>query len=128
VANKRARHLRKNATSAERVLWISLRFSKHQGLHFRRQTPIGRYTVDFVCHRARIVVELDGSQHADKAQAKHDTERSAFLNSRGYRVLRFWNVDILKNRNGVVVAIFAAAQPPTRSAWRAPTSPQGGGE
>jgi len=114
VVDKRARYLRKNATDAERILWVSLRLLKHQGLHFRRQAPIGRFTVDFVCHRAKLVVELDGSQHADPLQLQRDAARTAFLNSRGYRVMRFWNVNILKNRNGVIDAIFAAAPNPER--------------
>jgi very-short-patch-repair endonuclease len=124
----RGRYLRKNATDAEHILWISLRLLKHQGLHFRRQAPIGRYTADFVCHRAKIVVELDGSQHSEAAQSAHDKARTAFLNSRGYHVMRFWNLDVIRNRDGIVDAIFLAASPPTRSACRAPTSPHGGGE
>jgi very-short-patch-repair endonuclease len=112
LADTRAKYLRKNTTEAERILWISLRLLKHQGLHFRRQAPIGRCTVDFACHGAKLVVELDGPQHADPAQTEHDATRTAFLNSRGYRVLRFWNVDVIKNRDGVVDAIFAAAASP----------------
>ena len=111
MPDERARHLRKNATEAERILWMSLRLLKHQGLHFRRQAPIGCFTVDFVCHRANLIVEVDGSQHGEAARAKHDAERTTYLNSRGYRVLRFWNMEIVRNRERVVDTIFAAASP-----------------
>jgi Protein of unknown function (DUF559) len=70
----------------------------------------------FVCHRSKIVVELDGSQHADDAVVQYDAERTAFLNSRGYTVLRFWNSDVLENRGGVIEIIASAAKPPTRPA------------
>ncbi len=114
----RARRLRRNATEAERELWISLRQLKHAGLHFRRQPPIGAYFPDFACHRSKLVVELDGSQHAEAQAAQYDSERTAFLVSRGYRVLRFWNSDVLRNCEGVVEAIVTAARepPPTRPA------------
>jgi very-short-patch-repair endonuclease len=82
-------------TDPERLLWRALRHCKRAGLHFRKQVPIGRYIADFACHRARIVVELDGSQHGDRRGIWHDAERTAFLESRGYRVLRFPNGDIL---------------------------------
>lgn len=105
-----ARSLRTNATDAERILWTALRNFKRGGVHFRRQAPIGRYVVDFVCHRAKLIVELDGSQHGtDKAMA-YDAERTAFLNSRGYRVMRFWNAEIFENLHGVCDAIFAIAK------------------
>jgi len=112
----RARSLRKSATDAERILWAALRPLRNQGLHFRRQAPIGRYIVDFACHRSKIVVELDGSQHGEDANLRHDAERTMFLNSRGYRVLRFWNLDVFRNRDGVAEAIVRAAQipPPAR--------------
>ncbi len=108
----RARHLRRHTTEAERSLWALLRLLKHQGLHFRRQAPMGPYIVDFACHRAKIIVELDGSGHGEPAQMRHDAERTAFLAARGYRVLRFWNVDIVRNRNRIVDAILASASRP----------------
>jgi very-short-patch-repair endonuclease len=82
-------------TEAERLLWRALRHSRHAGLHFRKQVPIGPYIADFACHRARIVVELDGSQHGERRGIQHDAERTAFLESQGYRVLRFSNGEIL---------------------------------
>jgi len=99
------------------LLWYSLRVLKPLGLHFRRQAPIGRYFPDFVCHRSKLVVELDGSQHANGEIVRYDKERTAYLNSRGYRVLRFWNSDVTENRDGVVEIIIAAAKsPPPRPA------------
>lgn len=109
-AKSRARQLRKRATPPEQLLWYSLRLLKPLGLHFRRQAPIGPYFPDFACHRSKIVVELDGSQHAEGAAVEYDMQRTAYLNSRGYRVLRFWNSDVLENRDGVVEIIIATAK------------------
>lgn len=106
----RARKLRKNATEAEQRLWYALRLLKPLGMHFRRQAPIGQYFPDFVCHRSKIVVELDGSQHADGAVVKYDAQRTAFLNSRGYTVLRFWNCEVMVECDRVVDRIVAAAR------------------
>jgi len=111
-----ARKLRKNATEAEQRLWYALRLLKPLGLHFRRQAPVGRYFPDFVCHRSKLIVELDGSQHADGAAVVYDAQRTDYLNSRGYCVLRFWNCDVLENCDGVIEIIAAAAKPPTRPA------------
>lgn len=131
MAETRAQTLRKTATDAERILWSALRDFKRFGLHFRRQAPIGRYIVDFACHRSKIVVELDGSQHAKGQAIEYDSKRTAFLNSRGYRVLRFWNTDVIENLHGVCDAIHAAAKenPPTRPPslkLRRTTSPRRG--
>jgi len=124
----RARALRAAATFPERILWFSLRVLKEQGFHFRRQAPIGRYIVDFVCHRAKLIVELDGSQHADPERAAYDAERTAFLTSRGYRVLRFWNDAVVRDCSAVVDIVVQALGPvPTRSRDARPTSPCGGG-
>jgi very-short-patch-repair endonuclease len=112
----RARTLRKHPTDAEQRLWYALRLLKPLGLHFRRQAPLGTYYPDFVCHRSKIVIELDGSQHVDDAVVEYDAQRTSFLNSRGYRVLRFWNSDVLENRERVIEIIVAAAKPPTRPA------------
>jgi len=118
MADPRARALRKNATDAERILWAALRNFKRGGLHFRRQSPMGRYIVDFVCHRAKLIVELDGSQHGTDQAMAYDAERTEFLNSRGYCVIRFPNVAVFKNLHGMCDAIFAIAKerPPARSA------------
>jgi very-short-patch-repair endonuclease len=93
-------------TDAERRLWSALRGHRLDGLSFRRQTPIGRVIVDFVCHERRLVIEVDGGQHAENAR---DIERDRWLASKGYRVLRFWNNDVLRNRSGVLEMIVTAA-------------------
>jgi very-short-patch-repair endonuclease len=82
------------------------------GFRFRRQVPIGRYVVDFACLEARVIVEVDGGQHGDEM----DDERTAWLESQGFRVVRFWNSDVLGNTDGVVESIFMAlrADPPPR--------------
>jgi very-short-patch-repair endonuclease len=85
---------------------------KSIGLHFRRQAPFRRYILDFVCHTAKLVVEVDGSQHAVPEAIKHDKKRTAFLKSQGYFVLRFWNEDVISNRNGVSDTIYAVAKTP----------------
>jgi len=104
---ERARSLRKNTTDTERLLWRTLRQFKQVGLHFRRQVPIGHYIADFACHRAKIIIELDGSQHGEDDRVKYDAERTAFLESRGYRVLRFWNGEVLADTKTVADFILA---------------------
>ncbi len=98
-----ARALRKQATEAERLLWRHLRSRQLDGHKFRRQTPVGPYVVDFLCLEERLVVELDGGQHAD--QQERDQERSAQLAGWGFRVLRFWNNEVLGNTEGVLEVI-----------------------
>ena len=101
-----AQDLRNNATEPERVLWNRLRRRQLGGFKFRRQQPIGRYVCDFVCLEAAVVVELDGSQHV--TDAPYDANRDAFLRSTGFRVLRFWNGDVLSRTDSVVETIFEA--------------------
>lgn len=103
-----ARRLRAASTDAERKLWRSLQASQLAGFKFRRQLPIGGYVVDFACLEARLVVEVDGGQHADSAD---DKERDAWLRSQGFRVLRFWNNDVLSNTEGVLTTIAKALAP-----------------
>jgi very-short-patch-repair endonuclease len=124
-----ARQLRRAPTDAERKLWYLLRSLKPLGLHFRRQAPIGIYIADFAWHTGKIIVELDGSQHAQARQA-YDEQRTAWLESQGYRVLRFWNNDVLKSPRSVGEAILAAAneRPLTRKDPTPNPSPHGGGE
>jgi len=98
---QRARQLRRTATDSERRMWRALRMLKHHGFHFRRQAPIGRYVADFACHSAKIIIELDGSQHAEPKAVVHDRERTVFLESRGYRVLRFSSFDAMSNCDGI---------------------------
>jgi len=109
---QRARALRKDTTLVERLLWSSLRALKEQELHFRRQVPIGPYIADFACHRSKLIVELDGSQHGLDENVQRDAKRTAYLNSRGYRVLRYWNGDVLKNLDNIVEDIVRSAASP----------------
>ena len=98
-ARSRARALRQNMTEAERRVWQMLRLHQMTGHKFRRQVPIGRYIADFVCHEARLIVEIDGGQH--DCLAPREAERSQFLHNEGYRILRFWNNEVLANLDGV---------------------------
>jgi very-short-patch-repair endonuclease len=101
-----ARALRHNATDAERIIWLLLRDRRLGGLKFRRQVPIGPFVVDFASVEHRLVVELDGGQHADSLA---DARRDAFLAREGWRVLRFWNNDVMQNREGVLERILEVA-------------------
>jgi very-short-patch-repair endonuclease len=100
---QKARILRKNMTDAERAIWQSVRNRQLSGFKFRRQRPIGPYIVDFVCAEKKIIIEIDGGQHA--LNTEHDDKRSEFLRNEGYRVLRFWNSDVLKEKNAVLEEI-----------------------
>ena len=113
VANHLARSLRNNATPAERILWQQVRLLKGEGRHFRRQMPIGRYIADFACHSCKLVVEIDGGQHNSEAGQIADQRRTQLLEREGYRVIRFWNVDVLNNIEGVVDMIRNSAHLPT---------------
>jgi very-short-patch-repair endonuclease len=105
---QRARRLRAAMTDAELRLWTRLR-AKQIGSHrFRRQVPIGPYIVDFACLKARLVIEVDGSQHAHALE--QDLRRATWLASRGYRVLRFWDNDVLIRTDEVLEAIYRALQ------------------
>jgi very-short-patch-repair endonuclease len=86
-------------TDAERRIRQILRLRRMRGYNFRHQVPIGRYIADFVCHEARLIVEIDGGQH-DRS-ARQEAERSGFLQGEGYRILRFWNDEVLANLDGV---------------------------
>jgi len=112
VPNAFAKALRNNGTDAERVLWAGLREFKQAGLHFRRQVQFEPYVVDFACHVAKLVVELDGDQHGTDRAVAYDEQRTAFLKSRGYRVLRFANWEVLKERQRVLDYILHVARHP----------------
>ena len=101
TANGRA--LRQNATPAERRLWHALRSLRPR---FTRQLVVGHFIVDIACRSARIAIELDGSQHADRTRS--DADRTAYLEAQGWTVLRFWNGEVLTNTDGVVAAILAS--------------------
>jgi very-short-patch-repair endonuclease len=102
---RRARELRKNSTAAERLLWNSLRAGQVAGLKFRRQQPVGHYVVDFFCASKRLVIELDGQSHEDKAH--YDASRQHYLESQGLQVIRFYNDEILNDMGGVLEKILA---------------------
>src|SRR4051794_40133214 len=101
-----AKRLRSNMTDAERRLWYRLRAHRFAGLKFKRQAPIGPYIVDFICFENKLIIELDGGQHAGSAR---DCTRDAWLTKEGYRVLRFWNDDMLKRTSAVLEIIAHAA-------------------
>ncbi|MEO7050404.1 MAG: DUF559 domain-containing protein [Rhodanobacter sp.] len=109
----RARGLRQAMTDAERKLWHHLRNRHLSGHKFRRQHEIDRYNVDFVCTDSMLVVEMDGSQHAE--QQEYDDHRAAYLQAKGYRVLRFWNNEALMKIESVLQVILAAAAEPARN-------------
>jgi very-short-patch-repair endonuclease len=102
----RARALRADSTKAERKLWSLLRGRQLAGAKFRRQVPIDRYIADFACVDARLIVELDGGQHAE--QEAYDEVRRARLEEVGWRVIRFWNNDVIENAEGIADDILAA--------------------
>jgi very-short-patch-repair endonuclease len=110
-----ARALRKDSTDAERILWSELRDHRLNGAGFRRQVPIENYVADFVCHAARLAIELDGGQHFSDRAEQADARRSAVIEAKGFHVLRFSNHDVITNREGVLETIAAAI------AARAPT-------
>ncbi|KAA0272641.1 MAG: endonuclease domain-containing protein [Chloroflexi bacterium] len=96
---EKARKLRKELTPAERKLWAHIR-NDQLGVNFRRQHAIGDFIPDFVCIKKKLIVELDGGQHAE--QAEYDADRTRFLESHGYKVIRFWNNDVMNDINGVI--------------------------
>ena len=110
-----ARALRRNSTDAERILWSELRAGRLNGVVFRRQVPIESYIADFACHAARPVIELDGGQHFSDEGERADARRSAVIEAKGIKVLRFSNHDVMTNRGGVLETIATAV------AERAPT-------
>ena len=116
----RARALRNNPTDVEKLLWRQLRMWQLDGYKFRRQQPLGNFIVDFVCLDKRLIVELDGAQHAERSD--DDANRDAWLSKQGFTVLRFWNNDVLKNVTTVTERIFETLK---NSPFLSP-SPQGG--
>ena len=91
----RARELRRDSTAAERALWALLRARRLGSHKFRRQVPIGRYIVDFLCPNQRLIIELGGGQHQDRTP--YEARRTAWLNANGYQVLRLWNTELLED-------------------------------
>jgi very-short-patch-repair endonuclease len=129
-----ARRLRRDVTIAERKLWWHLKKLSLEVSHFRRQAAVGPFFVDFVCHKKRLIIEVDGGQHNDSPQSEADRRRSLYLQANGYRVLRFWNNEVLNEIDGVLEVIAASiaqikrASPPTPDPSPPLASLAGGGE
>jgi very-short-patch-repair endonuclease len=118
MANERARQLRKSMTPQEVKLWVHLRSWRARGFHFRRQAPRDGYIVDFVCLRARVVVEVDGGQHNFDRHLEKDRKRDGHFVAQGFEVLRYWNNEIDRNLEGVLMdidrALHKSGASPTR--------------
>lgn len=117
-----AKTMRRVPTEAEKKFWWMVRDRRLGGYKFKRQYPIGRYIADFVCIEAKLIVELDGGQHAE--QQEYDAKRDAFFNSEGFRVVRFWNPEFLKNQDGVarqLLALLVGGRTPSPQ----PSTPEG---
>lgn len=112
-------------TEGEQKLWWLLRRKQLSGFRFRRQAPIGPYTADFFCPKAKLIIEIDGARHLEEERAYRDQDRTRWLEARGYRVLRFFNVDVFKHPAEVTEAIHdALTHPPSGASRHLP--PQGG--
>jgi very-short-patch-repair endonuclease len=119
-----AKALRRRMSDAERRLWYFLRGHRLAGEKFKRQVPIGSYVVDFACLNRKLIIEVDGGQHATR---KRDQERDAWLRMQGFEILRFWNNDVLRNTDLVLETIVRTLdERPSPGALRAPPSPHGG--
>jgi len=126
-----AKSLRRTMTDAEQKLWYHLRAHRFMGRKFKRQKPLGRYVVDFICLEEKLIIELDGGQHAENLE--YDHERDAWLRSEGYTVLRFWNNELMNETEGVMERIRLALSKEADSAETlspgpSPTSGRGDGE
>jgi very-short-patch-repair endonuclease len=115
-----ARELRRNMTEAERTLWRHLRLRQFGGFKFRRQQLIGRYVVDFVCFEMKLIIEVDGGQHSE--QVSYDSRRKEWLEGEGFRILRFWNNQVLNEMEAVKEVIMETlgrhCPPPSSSPTR----------
>lgn len=100
-----ARNLRKNQTEAEQILWSKLRSRQLSGFKFRRQHPIESYVLDFYCSETHLAIEIDGGQHTENKNIERDNDRTAYLNQKGIRVIRFWNNDVIKHLDEVLTEI-----------------------
>ncbi|WP_296743043.1 endonuclease domain-containing protein [Mesorhizobium sp.] len=110
-----ARAMRRGPTDAENRLWQELRGRRLDNIKFRRQVPVGKYVADFLCAESRLIVEIDGSQ---RAESRHDQQRDADLKARGFRVLRLWNDDVMKDLSAVCDTIIAYVRDESLQPWR----------
>jgi very-short-patch-repair endonuclease len=110
MARNRARKLRHNLTEAEVLMWSFLRDFKRAGMHFRKQVPFGPYYADFSCHSAKLIVELDGSQHAERLEFAHDAKKTEFLEGEGYKVVRIWNSELFANPGVIADYVYAVTK------------------
>ena len=122
VSLERARELRQRSTDSERRLWYWLRNRQIDGVKFQRHVPLGKYVVDFLAADHRLIVEIDGGQHA--SQQAYDRRRTSWLEAQGYRVIRFWSNEVLANTEGVILAIGTALK--LRPPHPSPLPPSGG--
>jgi very-short-patch-repair endonuclease len=120
---ERARSLRKNMTDTERLLWCKLRNRRFTGFKFRRQVPLGRFIVDFVCFDRLLIIELDGGQHSEAAARNYDAERTAWLEREGFRVVRFWNHELFEDGDAVEELIWQRLQEVPESVAVPPLTP-----
>ena len=105
-AAEHAFELRRSLTRVERRLWYHLRAKRFQGFKIRRQVPLGPYVVDFLCERAKLIIEADGGQHAERLE--QDAKRTRWIEAQGYRVIRYWNNEVMRNLEGVLLTILDA--------------------
>jgi len=120
---QRAKNLRKTQTLHEEKLWRYLRAKRFSGFKFKRQEPIARYIVDFVCYEAKLIIELDGSHHFESKS--HDENRDCWLEEQGFQILRFWNHELIKQTTNVLDEIWNALQVKTPSPQPSPIKGEG---
>lgn len=118
----KSKELRQNSTDAERKLWNLLRRNQLHELHFKRQKPIGKYIADFVCSSEKIIIEIDSGQHNEDKNIENDNIRTEYFSNLGYRVIRFWNNEVLENIDGVIAKIECSLAPLGRGIGRGATS------
>jgi very-short-patch-repair endonuclease len=114
----KARQLRSRMTDAERKLWQILRGRRLGGYRFRKQAPLGKYVADFICHEAKLIIEVDGGHHNESKEANYDARRTSWLNSQGYIVHRFWNNEVLGQLeavSGIILELCFKRYPPILS-------------
>lgn len=111
---QRSRNFRAAMADAEAILWSRLQRKQLHGYRFQRQHPIGEFITDFACREAMLIIELDGATHSTADERAYDERRTAFIESKGWTVIRFWNADVFDNLNGVLNSILMRLPPPSR--------------